>query len=104
MARNDLRYIINHVFLPPKLPQQDDHDLELDVALLNEVHAGLTGFLSLANAGRIKCWRTCLKMLTSMLVFYNGKTFLEPKILKDKLQQMEVGGTSLAMCMSVHRL
>jgi hypothetical protein len=36
-----LQYIIHHVFLPPKLPQEDDSDTANDFALTNQVLATL---------------------------------------------------------------
>lgn len=39
-----VEFFINHLFLPPKLPQSDDHDPELDTALLRLVKEALVGF------------------------------------------------------------
>lgn len=39
-----LGYIINHLFLPPGLPQQSDHDKKLDDALLQFVTESLPDF------------------------------------------------------------
>lgn len=37
-------YIVNHVFLPPKLPQQDDTNAVFDKHLINETVAALNIF------------------------------------------------------------
>jgi hypothetical protein len=40
----ELEFFIHHLFLPPRLPQKDDHDANLDKALLQLVVLGLESF------------------------------------------------------------
>ncbi|TVY37088.1 hypothetical protein LSUB1_G005891 [Lachnellula subtilissima] len=42
-----LEYIINHVFLPPKLPQLNDTTVEVEVALTKLLHETLNSFIGL---------------------------------------------------------
>lgn len=44
LSSDALQYIIHHVFLPPKLPQEDDSDTANDIALTNQVLAALRAF------------------------------------------------------------
>lgn len=41
-----LEYLINHVFLPPNVPQQDDYDSDHEHILLKIVSNALLGFKS----------------------------------------------------------
>lgn len=45
-----LSYLINHIFLPPQLPQEDDSDPSSDRALLESIVAGLDAFESTVPA------------------------------------------------------
>jgi len=48
--RETLQYIVNHVFLPPQLPQNDnDETLENEVALVEECHTALLAFIEVSN-------------------------------------------------------
>ena len=63
----DLLYILNHVFLPPELPQEDDTATECDVALCHWVYQAsleFTGFLSQPQKLR---WPIVRKMLKTLL-------------------------------------
>ncbi|OTA55802.1 hypothetical protein K449DRAFT_468641 [Hypoxylon sp. EC38] len=44
LSSNEISYIINHVFLPPQLPQQDDYKVEYEESLLNAVTHALSEF------------------------------------------------------------
>lgn len=49
-SQHELRFFINHLFLPPKLPQEDDHDSRLDDRLLCLVTESLAKFTQLLPA------------------------------------------------------
>lgn len=46
-VQGPLRYMIHHVFLPPKLPQKDDTSPKFEGALLNTMIECITKFQSL---------------------------------------------------------
>lgn len=46
-TETETNFFIHHLFLPPKLPQADDHDPELDSALLRLVADAATTFADL---------------------------------------------------------
>lgn len=65
-SRDDLLYILNHVFLPPKLPQEDEGDDARDIhniALASLVHEAAVDFLSLVSAEYTERWSAIIKML-----------------------------------------
>ena len=62
----DLHYLLNHVFLPPKLPQQNDSDQEQDIVLCQQIYSAtreFTGFLSQHQRQKWSVLRRMLKML-----------------------------------------
>ena len=89
---NQLHYMICHVFLPPKLPQKNDHDGETDIALIREVKDAMAVFMTLIPIEQVQHWKPCVKMLSSMMVSYNAQGALEPQMVEDQLQQMGDGG------------
>ncbi|KAF8962069.1 hypothetical protein BDZ97DRAFT_1759482 [Flammula alnicola] len=63
----DLIYVLNHVFLPPKLPQKDDNDTDHDVALCRFAYNAsleFAGFLSQCQQGQ---WSIVSRMLNNLL-------------------------------------
>ncbi len=97
---NDIEYIIRHVFLPPKLPQKDDEDVEKDTCLIEAVLAALISFrdkyaISEQQEERFVEWSACVKMLDNMLELRNqgGEELkLEADKLEEKLRGMIDGG------------
>ena len=65
--RKDLNYIINHVFLPPKLPQKDDSDDTKSAALIGQVLAALRSFQAHIPEEERPVWNACIKMVNNML-------------------------------------
>ncbi len=63
----DLSYIINHVFLPPKLPQQDDSKYCEDFALGKQCETALWKFRDFLPAQQHWKWATCTKMMRNLL-------------------------------------
>jgi hypothetical protein len=66
-SSSNLEYIITHVFLPPKLPLEDDSDPKQDLALIEQFRAALRSFQA-RLPGR-ECWRWAapILMLSKML-------------------------------------
>lgn len=61
----DLRYVINHVFLPPKLPQKRDSAPQNDRLLTDLVHDTLNDAATFALGE--SCW-AALSSITDMLL------------------------------------
>lgn len=97
---NNIDYIIRHVFLPPKLPQKDDEDVEKETCLIEVVLAALISFrdrhdFSEQQEERFVEWSACVKMLDNMLELRNqcGEELgLEADKLEEKLRGMIDGG------------
>jgi hypothetical protein len=62
-----LSCIINHVFLPPKLPQEDDSGVVKDSALIVECKAALEAFQAHLPSHECRRWAACIRMLRKML-------------------------------------
>ncbi|RFU36269.1 hypothetical protein B7463_g125, partial [Scytalidium lignicola] len=61
-----LYYIINHVFLPPKLPHKDDSDVKQDYCLLKECEDALKSFQGHTLPDEYWRWAVCAKTLRKM--------------------------------------
>jgi len=95
----DLKYIVDHVFSPPKLPQERDPDSHRKDSLLlayvaNTAEAFAKILQNSADEGHpdvIKVWNIIKKMLETM-----GSLYVDGGIIRNKLgaalQQMEVDG------------
>lgn len=65
--RKDLNYIIDHVFLPPKLPQKDDSDARKSASLIDELLAALRSLQAHIPEQERSEWIPCIKMVGNML-------------------------------------
>lgn len=104
ISPKNLEFIINHVFLPPKLPDKADENVEeKDSALLGVV-------LSTAKAyqkqlpGPYPRWNSCVRMLSTMSDLQNGKSLAKVK-LSIAIRNMRAGGNTfffflLCVCVS----
>lgn len=63
---SSLQYSINHIFLPPKLPQEDDANIAEDLTLTKEYQAALESFAHLFPQDNSK-WASYAKMLSTTL-------------------------------------
>ncbi|KAH8676420.1 hypothetical protein BGZ60DRAFT_562097 [Tricladium varicosporioides] len=62
-----LYYIINHVFLPPKLPEKEDIDARQEFMLIKECEAALKSFQAYVPSIGSWRWAACTKMLSKIL-------------------------------------
>jgi len=86
-----LSYIIQHVFLPPRLPQKDDSEYRKDSALGKHCEIALGLFQSYLPAQHGK-WAVCGKMIGNMLALRDS---LEGMMLDDvgrSLAEMDMNG------------
>jgi hypothetical protein len=89
----ELLYIINHVFLPPKLPQKaDGEDLE-DVALLGECERAWEIFQSHFPLQDGPNWTGCSIMLKNMLELRDSSGVMIPGKVEEMLESMARQGT-----------
>ena len=73
MANPDLSsehfsYILNHVFLPPKLPQEDDANGHHDIALCDLVYRASVEFTGFLSRPETQQWSVINQMLKTLLM------------------------------------
>jgi hypothetical protein len=85
-----LDYIVNHVFLPPKLPQLNDTTPEVEVALTKLFHDALNSFIGLLPEDAQDDWSTLPPMLSILLD--DGNLGSPIRNLDRKLDEMVEGG------------
>ncbi|KAG2128679.1 uncharacterized protein EDB93DRAFT_1256589, partial [Suillus bovinus] len=64
--RPSLECIINHIFLPLKLPQGSDQSLENDLALSQAVFEAAITFIDLLPSDKLLLWTSTLRMLRNL--------------------------------------
>lgn len=90
-AAYSLLYSINHIFLPPKPPEEDDTDIMEDLALTEEFRAALESFMApLPPEDRLE-WASS-KMLSRMLETRDPCGDMIVENVKMSLGQMTSGG------------
>ena len=87
-----LEYAVHHVFLPPKLPQRDDGDLEKERKLVQEYLKALRLFQSLLAEEERLPWMSCIKMVSKMLETRQDNGYLLAETLDTSLESIEDGG------------
>jgi hypothetical protein len=90
-----LRYIINHIFLPPKLPQKDNSGTDKDIALIVEFEAALKLFQAYVPSQEQRRWAACIRMLKGMLELRDPSGDLIPEKVEAALGSMTDQGMSL---------
>ena len=90
-----LDYIINHVFLPPKLPQKDDSDATKGTSLAEELLVALKSFQAhIPEQHRLE-WIPCIEMVRNMLQTRDHFGGLVAEEVETTLRDMVDGGTNL---------
>ena len=84
--------IINHVFLPPKLPQKDDSDAAKSAALIEECLGALMLFQTHIPEEERPEWTPCIKMLRKMIELRDQDGGLLTESVGSILEQMSDGG------------
>jgi len=85
-----LEYIVNHVFLPPKLPQLNDTTTDVEVGLTRLFHDALHSFIGLLPEDGQDDWIKLPPMLSILLD--NGNLGSPIRNLDKKLDEMVEGG------------
>ncbi|KAG8797373.1 hypothetical protein FRC16_008981 [Serendipita sp. 398] len=96
ITQDELQWIIEHVFLPPRLPQKSDAELvRKEIALLNALVNALDSFLdTLRHMGvaqtTLKTWGCIRTMLRNMTYLHNSESFSQG-IIENLLREMSTG-------------
>lgn len=88
-----LWYLIHHVFLPPKLPPEDDTDVMLETALVSDVRDSLEAFGESLGSPRPPAIDTCLGMIQRMLSLQSPGNGFDPVRLEREIRNLNNGGT-----------
>ena len=92
--RKDLNYIIDHVFLPLRLPQKDDSDDEKSISLIKELRAALNLLQAYIPDQERSGWIPCINMVNNMLELRDHFGGLVAKKVETTLRKMIDGGTN----------
>ena len=101
--RQDLIYVINHVFLPPKLPQEDDSDDTKTITFIEQILAALRSFQAHVPEQERPEWIACVKMVGNTLELRDHFGGLDVEKLQRTLRKMISGGTN-STCYVTNRL
>ena len=94
---SDIQYLINHVFLPPKLPQQDDSSFKNDIDLLIACGDAVDHFIDHLQASKHEKLLVCRKMIQKMHESRNPSGDLLQERIDEFLESMNVGGKSTTL-------
>lgn len=86
-----LSYLIDHIFLPPKLPQKDDWHHEKDLVLLAQCEAALSAYQVHLQDGHER-WEMCTSMVRNMIEVRDNSRDMSPKRIGEKLLKMSIKG------------
>ena len=89
-----LQYVIDHVFLPPNLPQEDDSSYDNCKALARQIRDALNAYTALlpAQAPDRSLWTSVTNMVIRLLDARNAKGVLSKEKMGQSLVAMVEGG------------
>jgi len=88
----DLDFIIDHVFLPPRLPQNDDSGSTKSESLITEVLAAIRSFQAHLPEQERSEWISSIKMVATMLELRGHLGGLVATEVQTTLKRMMDGG------------
>jgi hypothetical protein len=94
-SSEDLLYMLNHVFLPPKLPQADDTNRDRDIALCRLVHDASLEFAGFLSQPQQQQWSIVNKMLRTQLKIAQ---VVDKDVLAKDILSLKDGGQSCQHC------
>jgi hypothetical protein len=94
MSLSNLQYAVNHVFLPPELPQHDDQTVAHDKFLCDHVCGSIVAYQAGLPAQESSQWDSILTMVENL-----GRTqefnVLSPETIANQISRMRHGGTAV---------
>lgn len=98
MNKEDLEFLINHIVLPPKLPQAEEQDRRQKEGVLLQILSETVNEFTLLveeneDAHIIKTWRFMKRMFSSMKELHSSR-ILDKYVLEKKLNNLQIGGAS----------
>ncbi|KAF7971941.1 hypothetical protein HWV62_19393 [Athelia sp. TMB] len=90
MERSQLEYISNHVFFPPKLPQEDDYQVSHERALCESLVASALEYKVHAPASDRDRWGKIKKMLENLRSTQESEALSQERI-RQSIAHMKIG-------------
>ena len=91
MERN-LEYIVNHVFLPPKLPRREDSSPEKVIDLTSAVLDALKGFVPTQPLSERPIWARMMRMIQNLQDSASHEDSMSPEKISNMLMTLVDGG------------
>ncbi|KAL4918900.1 hypothetical protein BDW62DRAFT_200299 [Aspergillus aurantiobrunneus] len=91
------RYLFHHVFLPPKLPQEDDYSAEYDRVLLDSVIHALHGFRTQVSEQHGVILGPVIAMITRLRETLESNGYVNEVKLRDILEKLNTEGGILPL-------
>ena len=93
-ATESLEYLINHVFLPPKTPQEDDMAIEQEHNLISSLLSSVKKFSKASSATESKALGRVVRMLERLLQIRPGlQDIKKTYVMKNVIGELKHGGT-----------
>jgi hypothetical protein len=89
LSLEDILYVLNHVFLPPQLPQEDDSDRNRDIVLSHLVYNASIDFVNFLLEDQRQKWSIVTQMLRIFLE--TTQRFHKERLVKNILQMKDAG-------------
>lgn len=102
MDPDPLKYIINHAFLPPRLPQEDDYNAKYSKVLIETCQTRLKEFVLQAPAEHRQEWVSITLLLRNMLAVIDGSGKLIRQKLTDVIMKMYIKGKILSISSEIY--
>jgi hypothetical protein len=92
MSMSTLEYLFHHVFLPPKLPNEDDRSAQQDDLLLGFAQDCLAQFSSMVGEQHKLAFEELCAMIQGMRQVRNPLGHLDERVLLEALQRLSFSG------------
>ena len=91
LSSTAINYVVHHIFLPIRLPQCDDHDIENDFAICDILINRATAFKEFLPDSRATVWISVVKMIHQLQGLYATTVFDEERLHR-LMQSLELEG------------
>ncbi|BCS24968.1 uncharacterized protein APUU_41412A [Aspergillus puulaauensis] len=95
-------YLLNHVFLFPQLPQQDDYNTEYELLLLETVINALKRFTAHVCEQHGEIIRVLITMLAYLRTTLGSRGEIDEVKFRNVLRTLDIDGTSVCFRLRVH--
>ena len=86
-----LTYLLNHIFLPIRLPQSDDYDIEKDLAICDQILDHASAFQEFLSPPQSTAWKSIFKMVQTLRKL-QSTSVLDVEELKYSMKDLIPGG------------